>query len=270
MYKLLALDLDGTLLNEKHEISESNRVMIQEARKRGVKIVLVSGREPMSVKQFSSALNLDELIACLNGGLITDNNEGKIYLNECLDEGLARNIIHLLEKMHIYSAVFVQDRIFVPDYKNSRLSLLKKYTLGDVDEVGKLPAFLDNKNLWSKINKVLLIDENKILSNFKDVIIEKYNGIKMQFSLSFFLEIYSNKISKGKALKYISDYYGIERKEIIAIGDGENDIDMFKFAGLGVAMENATNLVKENADIITFSNKEDGVSHIIKNFLLDN
>lgn len=269
MYKLLALDLDGTLLNENHEISEKNKIMINKARKNGVRIILISGREPNSIKYFSEELGLEELIGGFNGGIVTDNKVEKTYFNKCIQEELSKKTIYLLENMGVCSVVFAGNKMLAQDVNDRRIKIFKNYAIGDTEEVGHMSTFLEKNNLWGSINKIILSDSNEILNHHKDILSKEFgNGLTIQFSLPFFLEIFSNEISKGKALDFISDYYGIDSAEIIAIGDGENDIDMLKYAGLGVAMGNAPESVKEIADIVTLPNNKDGVSNIIEKFIV--
>ncbi|MBU5439091.1 Cof-type HAD-IIB family hydrolase [Tissierella sp. MSJ-40] len=270
MYKILALDLDGTLLNKKHEVSAKNREMIEKIKEKGIKIILLSGREPGSVKYYSEQLGLEEILSGFNGGIITDNKGEKIYFNQCLQEELAKETIFLSEKMNMCNVVFIGNKLYTQDKKDSRFKTFEKYTLVSIEEVGCLSTFLEKNKLWSNINKILLTDDNKILNECKDILEEKVdNGLTMQFSLPFFLEIFSKDISKGGALEEISKLYKVNKEEIIAIGDGENDITMIQYAGLGVAMDNAPENVKEIADFITLSNEEDGVSSVIKKFIVN-
>ncbi|MBC8587980.1 Cof-type HAD-IIB family hydrolase [Paratissierella segnis] len=269
MYNLLALDLDGTLLNENHEISETNKHMLYEAKKRGVKIILISGREPKAVKYFGNELKLNELIAGLNGGMITDSKAEKIFFNEFIDENLAKKVVYSVEYENLCCVVFIGGKIFTKDKSDLRFRIFENYAVMDIGEVGKLSIFLGNESFWNKISKILLIDDNKKLNSYKESLLSSdFMELTMQFSLPHFLEIYSGAVSKGRALEYISKFYGIRRDQIIAIGDGENDIDMIKFAGLGVSMGNAPDIVKKSSDIVTLSNNEDGVSEIIKNFII--
>lgn len=269
MYNLLALDLDGTLLNENHEISEINKQMISEAKKRGVKIVLISGREPSSVKYYSNELKLNELIVGLNGGMITDSKAEEILFNKCIDKGLEKKTINSMEDANMCGLVFIEGKIYTKDKSDSRFEIFENYTVMDIEQVGKISTFLENESLWDKISKILLVDDNSKLNSYKKLLLSlEPTELTIEFSLPYFLEIYSGDVSKGKALEYISKFYGIKRDHIIAIGDGENDIDMIKFAGLGVSMDNAPDVVKENADIVTLSNKEDGVSAIIRDFII--
>ena len=119
-----------------------------------------------------------------------------------------------------------------------------------------------------KINKVLWYDNDDKIANMYNDLKSKINGeLNFHRSLKHFLEIVDPQVSKGIALEKICEYYKIDKKEVIAIGDGENDISMIKYAGLGVAMDNADEIVKQNADFITLSNENDGVVHDINKFI---
>lgn len=269
MYKLLALDMDGTLLNSKHQISTKNKDMVNKARKAGIKVVLLSGREPGSIKHYSKQLELNEVLSGFNGGIITDNKVEKIYLNQCLEAELAKKTIALAEKDNMCIVIFLLSEILICDGSDERYSIFDKYVIIPVKEVGKLSEYLEANNLWSNINKILVSDDNDTLKKFKSKLeIETEDKMSLLFSLSFFLEVFSKEVSKGVALKEIAKHYDVKREEIIAIGDGENDISMIEYAGFGVAMGNSPNNVKEIADYVTLSNKEDGVSHVIEKYLL--
>lgn len=269
MYKLLALDMDGTLLNSDHKVSERNKEFIEKAKEKGIRVVLLSGREPGSIKHFSDELGLDGLISGFNGGIITDNKVEEIYFNCCLDEGLARKTI-LMGQENMCSVVFLGDLLLVEDKNDLRYKTFEKYVIVPVKEVGKLYPYLEENKLWNKIHKVLISDENSILKSFKEKLeTETENKMSLLFSLPFFLEAFNKNVSKGKALEEIGKIYNVKKEEIIAIGDGENDISMIQYAGLGIAMGNAPDKVKRVADYVTLSNNNDGVSHIIEKYILN-
>ncbi len=267
MYRLLGLDLDGTLLNEKHEISEKNKEYINLLKEKGTKVILLSGRETGSVKFFSEELSLMEPLVGFNGGIITDYTGKEIFYEECIEEKWARKVVAYGEINNMCIFIFMRSHIFVSDKEDTRFKIFERYTTDHVDEVGNISKYLEDNRLWANINKILIADENENLVKYKEKLENILSdNLSMQFSLPFFLEIFSPNISKGNALDKLGRIFNIKREEMVAIGDGENDISMIEYAGLGVAMENALENVKDKADYITLSNKEDGVSHVIKKF----
>lgn len=267
MYKLLGLDIDGTLLNNSNKISEKNKKFISLLNERDVKIVLISGREPSSIRHFNMELNLKNPIVGLNGGIITDHSGDKIFYEKCMDEIDAKKTIELGEKFNMCSMVFIRNSLYVANKKDKRFELFVKHSNSPTEEIGTLSEYLEKNKLWSSINKILLADNNENLLEYRrNLEKETGNKLAMEFSLPFFLEIYDSNVSKGNALIKLGNILNIHKEEMIIVGDGENDITMIDYAGVGVAMGNAPESVKNMADYITLSNDEDGVSHVIQKF----
>lgn len=267
MFKILALDLDGTLLNPEHKISEKNKKIIHELNEEGARIILASGREPNSILPFNHELGIKDFVIGFNGGIISDWTGENIIYEKKLDSKIAENIIKNCQEGDICTFVFIKNKIYVDSKKKEGYNIFDSYTASGLNKVDNIYKFIDDNNYWDRIGKLLLCDDNKVLASFKDKM-EKIFGSKLSFgfSLPYFLEIWNPEVSKGKAIQVISEKLNIDRKDIMAIGDGENDISMMKFAGLGVAMGNALESVKKEADYITLSNREDGVEYVIKKY----
>lgn len=273
MYKLVALDIDGTTYGTDHKISKKVHDTIQEARKKGVKFSLISGRGPNDIEGISRELDLEPntLIGCLNGSIVKTVESEEFILNKTLTKEDVKNCIKLTDEMNFAAFVYIGNNVYVKSNKDEFVILQNKFTYEDTKEVGNLTKFLEENNLLDKVNKIGIANEYDELLKFKDRFIdENKNNGQLLFSLPFYLELIHEGTSKGNALKYISDSLNIERKEIISMGDGENDIDMLKCAGLGIAMGNAFSNVKECADFVTLTNKEDGVAYAIEKFILKN
>lgn len=269
MYKLLAIDVDGTLLNSVHQISEVNKEAIQRAKSLGVKIILLSGREPSSIKSFSDEMGINGLISGFNGGIIMDSELEKVYFNHCVEENLAKKTISLGERQDKFYGVFLEDKCLIKNKEDSRYNFFRNYITFPEREVGNVANYLDKHHLWNNIYKIVYASDNQELQIFKkELEKETDNQISSLFSLPFFLEVTSTRVSKGIALQQIAEYYGVSRQEVIAIGDGENDIAMLQYAGIGIAMGNAPDSVKKHADEVTYTNNENGVGHVIEKYLL--
>lgn len=267
MYKLLALDMDGTLLNSHHQISEVNKKYLQLLHSKGVKIILISGREPDSLRSFSEELKIQDPLVGLNGSIITDYTGNKIYYEETIEESLVKKSIKLGQEHHTCSFVFIQNHIYTENKSDFRFKLFEKYTHSHIEEVGNLQDYLEKNHLWGRVNKILLTDNNGELLKYKEKLEEKTcRRLTIEFSLPIFLEIYNSKVSKGDALHKLCEILDLQRNEIVAVGDGENDLSMIQYAGLGVAMENATDILKKEANYITLSNDNNGISHVIQKF----
>jgi len=263
LYKMIALDVDGTLVGQDSIISQQTKESIYAARKKGVKIILVSGREAYSINMFAKELELDELIISLNGAMVTDSQLKETLFRTDIKSQITKDIIQRCEEKNIPNVLFSGNELFAKE-EDENLELFRKYSHAPIDIVGKLSEFY-NDHL---IGKMLLIGENEELTEMKNTLAKLYHGeINMDFSKPFFLEIYNSNTSKGIMLEKVANHYGIESKEIIAMGDGENDISMIEYAGIGVAMANALESVKKKADFITLSQWENGVSYAMKRFI---
>ena len=270
MIKLVALDMDGTLLNSRHEISSENRELIKTCIEKGVKFVLISGREIESIKHYSRILDLDTYLTGYNGSLITNNDGDKAVFSNTLNPRLVKTVIEEAYKANKFIIAFLQDSILVSDNSSKWYKNFLEFTIANPIVVDDLLLYLDENNKWDEINKICLSDDHKKLIDFKEAIEPKLKEeFTLLFSLPFFLEVFNNNVSKGLALEKLAHYYGVNREEILAIGDGENDISMIKFAGLGVAMGNSSQLVRNSADFITLTNDENGVASTLRKFLIN-
>ncbi|QQK07702.1 Cof-type HAD-IIB family hydrolase [Miniphocaeibacter halophilus] len=268
MYKLLALDLDGTTLTSKHIIDSETKKHIKFLINKGIKVTIISGREPKSIVSLSDQIGLNGLVGSMNGAIITTSDGVDHIMNLTLPEEHVKYSIDLSKRMNFNSILFIENDSFIASKKNEFGKIIDKFTDYPATEVGDLDKFLKENNLYNKVNKVAITDEYENLLKFKSVYEKNNNSSKLFFSLPFFLEINRNDISKGRALEYIADSYNINREEIVAIGDGENDIEMIQYAGKGVAMKNAMTGLKDVADEITDSNDNHGVVKIIKKYFL--
>lgn len=267
MYKLLGIDLDGTLLNSEHKISEGNKKNIRLLYKKGVKIVLLSGREPNSLTAFAKELEIREPLAGLNGGIIVDHTGEKILYEKCLSEESAKKTISYVYNENIHTLIFIRNIVLSSNIEFEDLEIVRKYISTDIKAIDNIIRYIEDNNLWSKISKILLMEENQNLLKHRTILNKLTNeNLSLEFSLPNFLELFNRDVSKGNALTIIGQILNIKSEEMVVIGDGENDISMFEYAGIGVAMENALDIVKNKADYVTLSNDEDGVSHVIRKF----
>lgn len=266
MYKLLALDMDGTLLTTDKKVSKNTEAAIKAAEKKGVKIVLASGRPLDGLNRYLEELDLikgEDYVLSFNGGLV-QNTRGKIVSKVCLKGNDLKNIYEISKKLNVNIHAFsAKDGLITP--KTSQYTEYEAtmngidITIKDFNEVD------DNED----IIKVMMIDPQEILDpaikELPSEIYEKYSVFK---SAPYFLEFTHKEVDKGLGLKKLGEYLGIKQEEIIACGDAGNDLSMVKYAGLGVAMGNATEEIKQAANFITDSNDEDGIVKVIEKFIL--
>jgi hypothetical protein len=267
--KLIAIDMDGTLLLPDHTISPAVKQAIAAARERGVKVVLCTGRPYAGVHNYLKELHMEQegdYCITYNGALVQKASDGSTVAQTALSyddyrylEQLSRDVgshFHALDRNTLYTA-------------NRDISY---YTVHE-SFVATIPlVFCEAENMARDIQllKVMMIDEpailDKAIARIPSDVKEKYTVLK---SAPYFLEILDKRVNKGTGVKALADTLGIQPEEIMTLGDQENDIAMIEYAGMGVAMENAIPAVKEVANFVTKSNLEDGVAYAIEKFVLN-
>lgn len=295
MYKLMAIDMDGTLLNREHKISRENFEALQKVKQMGVKIVLASGRMFGGLRSYLEELDLisdDNYCVSCAGGLVVNNTMSKIIQNYSLNIDDIKNIYELSRRLNLSLNVYTRDSIiaFQDDAFSNLESLANCVSLQIVDfdslkdiEAYKVTIINDGINALKKMNEYFkelgenIVDiEGKYLKNAKPLkddildkimikLIDKYTVVK---PFEFTVEVINKDCNKWTGVKKIADRLGIKKEEIICIGDSENDEHMIRNAGLGVAMGNGFSKIKEIADYVTYTNEQNGVAHVIEKFIL--
>lgn len=267
-YKIVALDMDGTLLNEQKEITEETKNVLSEARNKGVKIVLSSGRPLDGLKNYLNELNLvddNEFVLSYNGCLVQETKTSKIIHEVGLKGSDLKYMYNLSKKIGVNIHAF-SPNIGLMSPKISKYTEVE----ANINKININIIDFNKINDNDDIVKVMMVDEPEILDEaikkLPQSIYDKYTVVK---SAPFFLEFINKNADKGKGLEALAKYLGVKREEIIAMGDAENDLAMIKYAGLGVAMGNAVEKVKEASDVVTLTNEQNGVAKIIKEYILN-
>ena len=265
-YKLIALDMDGTLLNSHNRVSKRTYEAIKKAEEKGVSVILATGRLYESAKYYVEKLGLKNPIISSNGALVHDIDGNVIYENLLGNKSL-EEVLKILEDHKLYYHLYTTDTVYS---KTIKLEMLKKFYS---DFQGELlintETFKDYRELLGlKFNKLLSISESKEKLSKLEKDLKRIGKIEVTSSLANNLEIMNENVSKKTALKYLSKRLNIRPMEIVTIGDNKNDISMIEYAGLGIAMGNATNIVKLKADYVTDTNNDDGVAKAIEKFIL--
>lgn len=265
-YKLLVLDLDGTLTNSKKKITDRTRNTLIEAQKRGVKIVLASGRPTYGVAPLANALELNRYegyILSYNGGEIIDWKTGELMYKKWLENDILPYLYKCAKENGF--AIVTYDHEFVLTESPDDEYVLKEALL-NVMKIKKVDNFLEA--IPRPITKCLIVGESKRLEILEK---EMYGQLKDKMGVfrsePYFLELVPKGIDKAQSLSVLLKEIGLAKEEMIAIGDGFNDLSMIQYAGLGIAMANAQPIVRENADFITLSNDEDGVAYAVEKFI---
>ncbi|MDD7794993.1 Cof-type HAD-IIB family hydrolase [Clostridium sp. 'White wine YQ'] len=269
MYKLIAIDMDGTLLKDDKSISDITKMGLKSAQELGVKIVLTSGRPIQGIKKYLDELDLtgeEDYVIGLNGALICKTSDYSVVSSNATLTGKdLKYIYNKVKGLNTYIHAFTNNGDLVN--KTSKFSDNEEKRLNlKIKQVDFLKDVLDN----DEILKVVLEEEkevlDKITAKVPKELFEEYNVIR---SVDFMLEFMNRGCNKASGLQKLVEYLGISKEEIIAIGDAENDIEMIEYAGLGVAMGNAKEEIKSIANFITKSNEEDGVTFVIEKFIVD-
>ena len=252
--KMIVIDLDGTLLNSKRMVSESSEKYLNELKNNGYIIVIATGRMLTSALKATNGASFANYIISDTGACIYDTIDKKFIIKNFISKDIINKIFTNVNNFS-YINICSKDVIF-------RYSLEdiydKDYIVNKCDEVTHITLSFDN-------NETTISVYNEMLNSFNDVEV-----IIMQdsFSDKKCIEVLANESSKFNGIKKLSDYLNINVKDIIAFGDGLNDIDMVKNSGYGVALKNALEEVKLVSDDITeFDNDHDGVVNYLKEFI---
>lgn len=266
-YEVLVLDIDGTLTNSKKEISPKTLDAVMRAQEEGIKVVIASGRPTAGIKKIAKAIKLDEYggyVLSYNGGKITNFQTGEVVYNETLPEEMIPSIYEEAVDNHVGIVTYEGNDAIAGngiDQYNQIEARINGIGLREVEDFPNYVKF--------PVNKCLLTGEPEHMAEVEQKLKDRFgNFLNIFRSEPFFVEVMPQNIDKAYSLGKLLKHLELERSQMIACGDGFNDLSMIKYAGLGVAMANAQDIVKEAADYITLSNDEDGVAKVIDKFML--
>lgn len=285
MYKLIAIDLDGTLLNSYGQVSDKNRLALKQAQENGTEIVLASGRSTNSVKNIANDIGNNKYIICGNGSLIYDLQMEEIIYDKFIEKKKALQIINICEQNSIYYNVYTENMVIAktlsnnvmfyhqenankPDSKKTKINLVKniydyvqnlenenilKFTISDTSSI----IF---NSIIRKLREIKNIDVLDVAHMSRKIIKAGTEEVSLEY---YYTEITSKDVDKWNTIEWLAKRLNIQKDEIMTIGDNINDKLMIENAGLGVAMGNSAPYIKEIADKVVASNNEDGVSEAI-------
>lgn len=266
--KLIAIDLDGTLLNANHELNPATIKAAKEAKERGIKIVLCSGRPLTGLQKFLNELGLTEpgdFSISYNGALVQHVDTGKTVVAETLSYQDYLRIQRLADGLDIHAHVQDGEHIYTANADISPYTVRESFLVN-------MPLFYRTPDSFSadqRFAKVMLIDDpDKLAAAKKQIPAAFFDDYYIVNSEPFFLEFMHKSVSKGNAVTALAQYLGYTMDEVMAIGDQANDLPMIEAAGLGVAMGNAIPTVKAAAQVETATNIEDGVAKAIQKYAL--
>lgn len=263
--RLVAMDMDDTLLRNDLTISERTVEAIQQAQKQGVYVTLATGRMPASVRPYAQQLGLDLPVITYNGAMVQEALSGEVLYRRVIPIKTAQAIVNWLLPQKVLFQVYLEDHVVV-EKMNDWSRQYARATRVPVEEMDLQECLAQEKE---GVEKILLFGEPEILKVWEGKIHLKYEGqVRSTKSKPQFLELIHPTVNKGAALSSLAERLGVKQEEVLAVGDSLNDLEMIRYAGVGVAMGNARLEVKEAADVVTATNQEDGVAHVIEKYVL--
>ncbi len=246
--KAIILDLDGTLLDDNKKISDKTIEFLIQIR-RDIKIIPASARQFCTIKPYLEKLDLlndDNYTICFNGSLVVSNKEDELF-SSYIDKNVVVEIDDFILDNNIDWTYYLYDN-----------RLLRK-------DISDIKEFVNKNNIYKIVGISTPEVIDKIRNNLPKCILDNLEITSSELNR---IEFVNKGMTKVKAIELLLNKIDIDKENVVAIGDGDNDIDMIKYVGCGIAMLNSPKIVKENADIVTkYSNNEDGVYYAIKEIL---
>ena len=262
--KLIALDMDGTMLDGEGRLTPRLKAAFAAAQSMGVRIVAATGRMYPSAMTHLSEAGIKSASIFYNGALIRDTEDGRTIYERRVGKELTAEILNFFRERGWYIQAYSDDRLIVVDDRDERCRYYEKLSEQKAVAYGEKfwECGLDSSKLLG-----ISFDGEEFTRMGREVREAFGERIYQATTWGTFLEIAHPSVNKASALARVCGYYGVPREEAAAIGDGVNDIEMIKWAGTGIAMENSKEIVKAAADIIAPPNTEDGAARIIERLI---
>ena len=267
-YKVLALDLDGTLTNNAKVITPRTKAALQAAADRGVRIVLASGRPTVGIEPLAKELELDRRGGCIlsyNGGKIIDCKTGETLVQYEFPPELIDPVCTFARYWNVMPLTYDAKGIVTEDAANPYVGEEARINKIPARQVENLPAEIQ----WP-INKLLLVGDPVDMPHVEELMQQEFAGkLSICRSQPFFIETMPLGVGKDTSLEMLLRAKGLAAANLMACGDGWNDLPMIRYAGMGVAMGNAVPEVKQAAKYVTADNEHDGVGLAVEKFILE-
>lgn len=285
MYRLVAIDLDGTMLNQYGIITEETKETIKKVQEKNVEVIIASGRAINSVKNFSKEINSQNYFISGNGAITYDIQNDKILYENILSKQKVLQIIKVCEENSIYYNVYTENGIIAKSLNYNTLYYYKdnlskpEENQTHINIVENVYDYIEQRE--EKILKIMICDEhqsvfNSIIRKLKEIsqievlevshmsrkiIKQGTEEIKLEY---FYTEVSAQNVDKWNAIENLIKILGISKEEVIAIGDNANDLKMIQNAGLGIAMGESAPYIKQSADKVALGNDENGVAQALE------
>ena len=263
--KIFASDIDGTFIERGKKPSKRTREAFKLLQDKGYLVVGASGRVSSSTKNVFESVGVENTYIIANNGSIILDKSGEVIFEKTIEKSALKKLLEIADKHNVEARMYDKDTLYAKTFEESKVRHLY---LGD----GKYSVnFVTDENILD----IVLADDKKILKMFMYVDYREYHelyedlksveGIQVNISGETCIDCVAQGISKGNALKYLAEMLGVDMADTVAIGDQDNDLEMIKFAGTGIAMGNAIDTVKEAATFVTDRVENEGFYVAVKN-----
>lgn len=290
MYKLITIDIDGTLLNSHGEVSDENKQAIQNALDKNIDVVLASGRMPEAILPIANEINSNKYLICGNGAVIYDVQKDKVIYNNYMSKKKVLEIIEICEKNSMFYNVYTNNSILTKTLNYNILFYHNENKKNPEDKkininvINNMYSYIENYD-GNDLLKVTICDSDKLIFNsiinklktLRDIdVLEighmskkiiKHGTDDLEISY-YYTEITNKNVNKWSAIEELIKILKITKDEVMAIGDNINDKEMIQNAGIGIVTGNGSPLMKEIADEIVVTNDESGVAQAINKYTM--
>ena len=265
-YKLIAMDLDGTLNNDQKIITEKTKAALMAAQQKGIRLALASARPSPGLFKERDILRLQDhkgILMSYNGGRIVDAQTGTVLFETSMDLEETKAVLRKLEALPVTPILDDGVQFYVTDQNGYKVDYECKNNNMVCSEVGNLADFLT----FAPIKILMSVQPEELAQVQTQIAAFLPESLTVVQTAAFYLEVIPRVINKGQGIRDICKVLGIEPAEVVSFGDAANDIPMLEAAGMGVAMGNAQTAVKQAADMVTLSNNEDGIAAALEKLL---
>ena len=253
-YLAVFSDIDGTLLNDQHQISPLTQAAIQSVLQRNIPFIPVSARPPLAITPYTKQLQSRNAIICYSGALILDHDLNPLY-SVSIEEA---DLVYLDQILADFQSLSINHYSGIDWFTNDITNI---WTQQEADITGlqavEKPPFL------SKVHKMLVMGEAEKIRSLEVLLKQRLPHLSIHRSKNEYLEIMNKQATKSSAIRFMEQRLNVTAEQIIAFGDNFNDLDMLQYAGLSVAMGNAPNEIKSVAKRVTASNNDDGIALVL-------
>ena len=263
MTKLIALDMDGTLYNDQRVITPRTREVLIRAQQKGCTLVLASGRPTAGLRYPAQILEMEKyggILLAYNGGKVIRCSDNHMIYESAIPLPIARELLWYLESFPVNPIVDDGTYIYTTDPQSYQVSYESQSNRLLIKIVDKISEAIDFSPA-----KILIAAPAIVLETYKSIITAPFlHTVSFVLSAPMYLEATPVGVHKARSLEEICMRLSVDRKDVIAFGDAQNDLSMLNFAGIGIAMANSCRILKESADMVTDSNNEDGIANALE------